>query len=172
MQKGGTVMADEVFMTIVQPRPLFVRATADEKEIPQIHVGAVCKITPTALPDTKLEAKIEKASTAPIAPGTFEVRAGVDVGNAAVFPGMTCSMKLTPYLKADAITVPSAYVFADDVDEDKMHVFVWRSEPGKFEKRSVTTGKKSGSKVEITAGLKAGDELAMVKPDSKELMDR
>jgi multidrug efflux pump subunit AcrA (membrane-fusion protein) len=172
MQKGGTVMADEVFMTIVQPRPLFVRATADEKEIPQIHVGAACKITPTALPDTKLEGKIEKASSAPIAPGTFEVRAGVDVGNAAVFPGMTCSMKLTPYLKSDAITAPNAYVFADDVDEDKMHVFVWRSDPGKFEKRSVTTGKKSGSKVEITAGLKAGDEIAMVKPDAKELMDR
>ena len=66
--RGGMIMSDEVVMTIVQPRPLFVRATADEKECQQITVGAACKVVPTASPDTKLAGKIEKVSAAPIAP--------------------------------------------------------------------------------------------------------
>jgi HlyD family secretion protein len=172
LQKGGMIMSDEVIMTIVQPRPLFVRATADERECQQVTAGAACKIVPTASPDTKLDGKIEKVSAAPIAPGNYEVRANVEVGKATIYPGMGCSVKLTPYVKEDAIVVPNGYVFADDLDEDKMHVFIWRSEPGKFEKKSVTTGKKSGGKVEITGGLKAGDEIAQSKPEAKDLLDR
>jgi HlyD family secretion protein len=172
MTKGGTIMTDEVVMTIVQPRPLFVRATADERESQQVTVGEACKIVPTAAPDTKLEGKIEKVSVAPIAPNMFEVRATVEIGKAHVYPGMGCIVRLTPYLKEDALVVPSTYVFADDLDEDKMHVYLWRAEPGKFEKRSVTIGKKAGLKVEITAGLKAGDEIAQSKPEAKELLDR
>lgn len=172
LQKGGNILSDEVFMTIVQPRPLFVRASADEKEYQQIAVSAATKIVPTALPDTKLDGKIEKVSTTPMAPGAFEVRSSVEVGDAKVYPGMGCTVKVSPYVRESAITVPTGLVFADDLNEDKMHVYIWRADAGKFAKVAVTVGKKAGGKSEITSGLKAGDEIAMTKPEAKDLMDR
>jgi multidrug efflux pump subunit AcrA (membrane-fusion protein) len=83
---------------------------------------------------------------------------------------MACTVKLSPYLKEKAIAVPAGTVFSDDLDEDKMHVYVFRADPGKFEKRSVVVGKKAGGKVEITSGLKAGDEIALSKPEAKDMI--
>ena len=48
LQKGGNIQPDEVFMTIVRPAPMTVRATVEEKDRAQISVGAACKVTPTA----------------------------------------------------------------------------------------------------------------------------
>lgn len=172
LQKGGMIQPDEVIMTIVQPRPLFVRASADEKECQQISAGMKCKIVPTAAPDTKLNGKIERVATTPTSPGSFDVRVSVDVGDAKVYPGMNCTVKLTPYLREDAIAVPSGCVFSDDLDEDKLHVYVFRADSSKFEKKSVTVGKKAGGKTEIVSGLGAGDEIALSKPEAKDLTDR
>ena len=33
LQRGGNLMPDEIIMTIVQPRPLFVRASVEEKDL-------------------------------------------------------------------------------------------------------------------------------------------
>lgn len=172
LQKGGIIQADEIVMTIVQPRPLFVRASADEKECQQISSGMNCKIVPTAAPDTKLDGKIERVSATPTSPGSFDVRASVDVGDAKVYPGMACTVKLTPYLREEAMAVPGSCVFSDELDEDKMYVYLYQAGPGKFEKKTVTVGKKSGGKTEIVSGLKAGDEIALTKPDAKDLADR
>jgi multidrug efflux pump subunit AcrA (membrane-fusion protein) len=171
LQKGGNILAEEVFMTIVQPRPLFVRATADEKEYPQIAVGAPTKIIPNSLPDTKLDGQIEKVTLTPISPGTFEVRSTVEVGDAKVFPGMGCTVKVTPYLRESVIAVPSSSVFADELNDDRLHVYVWRADASKFQKRSVTVGKKSGGKTEIIDGLKVGDEIAVTKPEAKDVKE-
>ena len=70
--KGRQHSADEVFMTIVRAGPVTVRATVDEKDRSLVAVGAACKVTPTALPDLKLAAKIERISRVPIG-GSFEV---------------------------------------------------------------------------------------------------
>lgn len=172
LQKGGIIQPDEVVMTIVQPRPLFVRASADEKEFQQIAPGMNCRIVPTAAPDTKLNGKVERVSTTPTSPGSFDVRTSVEVGEAKVYPGMGCTVKLTPYIREEAIAVPAGCVFSDDLDEDKLHVYVFRADGGKFEKKSVTVGRKSGGKTEILSGLKAGDEIALSKPEAKDLADR
>ncbi len=172
LQEGGMIQPDEVFMTIVQARPLFVRAAAEEKDYQLIAPGMPAKIVPTAAPDSRLPGKIERVSETPNTPGSFEVRSSVDVGDAKVFPGMGCTVKLTPYMKEDAISVPSGAVFSDDLDEDKHHVFLYRADPGKFEKKSVTIGKKASGKTEILSGLQPGDEIALSKPEAKDMMDR
>ena len=171
LQRGGMIQPDEVLMTIVQPRPLFIRASADERESQQISAGMACKVSPAATPDSKLEGKIDRVSATPITSGTFDVRASFEAGNAKLYPGMACTLKLTPYQRDDALVAPAGCIFSDDFDEDKMHVYVWRSDAGKFEKKSITIGKKSGSKVEVKNGVKAGDDLALTKPDAKELTD-
>src|SRR5262249_16575295 len=53
LQKGQQVMPEEVLMTVVQPRPLFVRATVEEKELDDVKAGASGKVVPTAFSDLK-----------------------------------------------------------------------------------------------------------------------
>ncbi len=161
LQKGGSISSEEVFMTIVQPRPLTVRATADEKEVGQIGAGTTCHVSPTAAPDTKLSGKIEKVGTVPVG-GSFEVRVTVDTGDAALMPGMTCTVKAVPYLREEALAVPAVAVFEDELHDGKHYVY--RAGANGPEKRPVVIGKRAGGRVEITGGLKAGDEILLAKP--------
>ena len=64
--------------------------------------------TPTGYPDLKLPVTLDDVSDIPTAPGSFDARLNVELDRKAkrLMPGMTCKVKLVPYLKKDAITVP------------------------------------------------------------------
>jgi multidrug efflux pump subunit AcrA (membrane-fusion protein) len=162
LQKGGSIQPDEVFMTIVRPGPATVRATVEEKDRALVSAGAACKVTPAALPDVKLAAKIDRVSRVPIG-GAFEVVVAFDVSpTEAVMPGMACSVKVVTYTNPQALTVPAVAVFDDEIDEDRHYVY--KAGSGSPEKRTVTVGKRSGGRAEITAGLEVGDEILLTKP--------
>jgi multidrug efflux pump subunit AcrA (membrane-fusion protein) len=165
LREGGTLTPDEVIMTVVSTRPLFVRATAEEKELHGLHAGLAGKVEPTGYPRLKLPARVTAVSAIPQAPGQFEVRLAVDVAQAAhaLMPGMACTAKLVTYHKQDALTVPAGAVFTDDGDEDAHYVYLARKE----EKRSVKVGETNEHKAEILGGLKAGDEILTSKPEGK-----
>jgi multidrug efflux pump subunit AcrA (membrane-fusion protein) len=166
LQPGGTVMPDEVFMTVVLPRPDFVRAQVEEKDLHLIHPGLKGKVTVTGFPDLKLPAEVTDVSALPLAGGNYEVKLHVDLGKeaAAVMPGMTCSAKLVPILKKDALLVPSSAVFADEADEDAHYVYL-AGKNAKGEKRAVKLGTATGGKTEILEGLSEGDEILLAKPE-------
>jgi RND family efflux transporter MFP subunit len=165
LQPRGTLSADDVVITVVKPRPLFVRATIDEKDLPLVRVGTKGKVTATADPGAKLPARVEKVSAIPVAAGQFEARIAVEVPKDAelLMPGMACKVKLVSYARANALTVPSGAVFSDDLDEDKHFVYLV-GKGVKAEKRLVTIGKTSGNKTEIVRGLSGGDEIWLEKP--------
>jgi multidrug efflux pump subunit AcrA (membrane-fusion protein) len=167
LQRGGIVMPSEVILTIVQPRPLFIRAVVEEKDVHWVRPDLKGKAVPVPYPDLKLAAKVGSVSAIPITPGNFEARIDVDAGvdSAAIMPGMACTVKLLPYVKADALTVPATAVFTDDLDEDKHFVYLPGKE-GKPEKRFVTVGHTSEGKTEIKGGLQEGDEVLQEKPAS------
>jgi multidrug resistance efflux pump len=166
LQPGGALMAEEVFMTIVKPRPIQVRAVIEEKDLEHVRAGLKGKAVAVALPDLKLPARVESVSAVPISAGNFDAKLSVELGpNArAIMPGMACSMKLVPYHKADALTIPASAVFTEDEDEGKHYVYV-AGKNGQQEKRDVKPGKKSGTKVEILEGLKEGEEVLRTKPE-------
>jgi HlyD family secretion protein len=161
LQKGGSVQADEVFMTIVRPRPLAVRASVEEKDLRFVTPGAGCKVVPAAFPDTRLDGKVEKVSPVPVG-GNFEVRVAVDANEPSVVPGMACTIKVVPYAREEALAVPAVAVFDDELNEDRHYVY--RLGANGPEKRPVTVGKRSGGRAEITSGLRAGDEILLAKP--------
>src|SRR5207248_8530036 len=116
----------EVLLTIVKARPIFVRATVDEKDLPLVKAGAKGKVVPTSDPDLKLPARVEKVSEVPVAAGTFEARIALDghADKVALMPGMACTVKLAPYAKSDVVVVPAGAVFADELDDDKHYVYL------------------------------------------------
>jgi multidrug resistance efflux pump len=165
LQRAGVLASDEVIMTIVKPRPLFVRATVEEKDLALVHAGVKGKVIPVALPDQKLAATVQQVSSVPLPGGTFDARLAVtlDKDTAALMPGMGCTVNLVPLARADALTVAAGAVFSDDEDQDKHYVYV-AGKGGKPQKRTVTIGKTAAGKTEILEGLHAGDEVFLEKP--------
>ena len=170
LHKGGVIAPDEVFITIVAPRPIGVRAIVDEKDLHALSQPRELKgvVTPAFDPDQRLPARLTAVLTVPREAGKFEAFIAVDIGEdkAAIKPGMACTVKFVPYRNDDALTIPSTAVFSDDSAEIITN-YVYLAKPerdGKFPKQWVKTGKTFGGKTEILEGLSQGDEILASKP--------
>src|SRR5207248_140908 len=106
LMRGGMVMPGDVFLTVVAPTPVVIRAEVEEKELPGLKPGATGKVTPTADPEKKLSAKLARIAPAP-QNGKFEVRVELDGdGPAGLVPGMSGSVRFVTARKENALTVP------------------------------------------------------------------
>jgi len=168
LRPGGEITSGEVFMTVVEPRPIFVRATVDEKNLHWVKPGLEAVVQPAGYPDLKLDATVSEVDSVPSSAGKFEAKLKLKlVGDAdEIMPGMTCTAKLVPYVRRAALVVPASAVFADEIDSEKRHVYL-AAESGKPKKQAVVVGQKSGDKVEILEGLEDGDEILAQKPEEK-----
>lgn len=168
LQPGGRIVAREVFITVVEAQPLFVRVDFQEDHLHHLRAGLDGKASPTGHPKIQISAEIESISAVPVESGKFEAKVSVRAGQHAskLMPGMNCKAKFTPYLKKDALVVPSAAVFPDEIDDEKFFVFVLK-EGGEHEKRVVEIGEKYQDKTEILSGLKEGDVIFLQNPEKQ-----
>jgi HlyD family secretion protein len=152
-------------MTIVDSRPLFVRADLSEGDLRRVKKGLKGKAKSKALPDLKLEANVREVSTAPVAPGKFDLVVDVPLPKDAdaILPGMSCKLEFVVYENKDALVVPVSAVFSEEDDEDAKYVYLHRKGK-KPKKQSVKVGKKSGDKWEILEGIRSGKEILAEKP--------
>jgi len=150
----GKLLADEVFMTIVNPKSLFVRISVPEKDFGLLSAGQTGLAAATAYPQQSLAIKLDKFSKIPTASGQFDARLVLPEGAGSVVAGMTCNITLRAYENLKAITVPSSAVSKEGGKE-----FVHVKEGDAKKKRMVVTGKSHGGKVEILKGLAAGETV-------------
>ncbi len=168
MRKGGRISADEVFITIVDPDSLVVRASVPEKDLWQIKRGLLGSIAPTADGDQRLPASLDAFNTTPNAEGKFSVTLLADTAQMpkdypAPAAGMNCKVKLTAYEKDNALTLSLKALQTDKNDEDQYYVWL----PGKDDKpvrKNVKVGRKNSDMVEILEGLAAGDKVLKEGP--------
>ena len=168
---GGVVIEKAVTQgEIVNPeRTLFVVADLStlwlvidvyEKDIARIRIGAGVKVSVTAFPDQIFGGKVsyitdvvdEKTRTA-------KARVTIDNSGALLKPGMFATI-LTEARSGGTerlIAVPEEAV---QMDGTKRYVFVQVS-PDKFKRRDIETGRTLGKRLEITAGLRAGEAVAV-----------
>ncbi len=171
LQRGGSILNEEVVLTIVQPQDLFVRATVEEADVHHFRPGLSAKVALTARPDLKLTAKVTSVSGVPISPGSFEVQLALEPRageSAALLPSLACAARFVPYLNEKALTVPVASLVDDELSDDARYVYVVGKDR-KPEKRTVTVGKKNDKKAEILTGLREGDEVLLEKPSDGSL---
>jgi multidrug efflux pump subunit AcrA (membrane-fusion protein) len=162
---NGTVSPDEVFLTVVKPRPVVVHLTIEEKDVHLLKPGSEGKAKLLFDPERKLPARVTKVASVPASPGKFDAQVVLEMGagDAKLMPGMACSVKFVPYFKKEAIAVPSTAVH----EEDDKHVVYVVGKKGKQEKRDVTPGRSDGEHTEILAGLQEGEEILMERPSQK-----
>jgi len=168
LRPHGSVQANQVVMTVVEPRPMFVRAAAAEERLHYLRPGLKGTATPVGYPDQKLAVTVDRVSDVPASPGSFDARLKVALDKKAkgLMPGMACKVKLVPYLKKDALTVPPKAVMTDELDEQKHYVYVPEKD-GKPQKRPVTLGEKTDKQVEILKGLAEGDKVLLEAPQEE-----
>src|SRR5690606_23364244 len=114
---------------------------------------------PTAFPEQKLPVTMTRVAAIPGGSTKFDALAGIELeGDSALVPGMTCKVKLVPYEKENAITIPEKALFHEEGDPDNTYVSI-AGDGDKPTKRPVTAGKKHADKVEILKGLEEGEKI-------------
>lgn len=165
LQTGGAISPNDVFMTIVQPSGLWLRGSADEKDIASLRIGLAGTATPAAFEDVKAPIQLAELSSIPVASGKYDVKFDVlsSPDLERLVAGMNAKAKLVTYRNETAVKVPASAVFSDDATPDAKYVLI-QTEPGKHEKRTVSVGRKSGDTLEITSGLNGDETLLAAKP--------
>ena len=92
-----------------------------ESQVQRVRAGQQVYVDPVGFVGRKLTAIVQKVATVPMGNSGFDCHMTVatDALNSAIVPGMNCELKLVPYKKTDALTVPSKAVFTDDFDPSK-----------------------------------------------------
>jgi HlyD family secretion protein len=165
LQPGGTIAPKLVFMTVVSPDAVRVRALVSEKDLFQVRAGLIGKGTATAFPDAKFNLRVDSVGRIPSDPGQFDcVIDLVDAPVDSVAAGMACKISLVTYDQPKALSVPAASVFSD-TGEDEQYVFVVDGDA--HARRTVKTGRANDDRIEIVEGLKAGDAILVKKPEGE-----
>lgn len=169
LRPHGTVHPNQVVMTVVSPRPMRIRATIPEKYLHDLRPGLKGTAVPTGYPDLDLPVEVDRIGDIPIAPEKFDgwLKVHLKGKSKLLMPGMTCKIKLVPYLKRDAILVPPKVIVADELDDRKRSVQVL-GEDGKPKTRPVTVGRRTDKQVEILKGLKEGEKVVLEPSKGKE----
>ena len=179
-----------VLFTVADVSRMIVKAGVNEVDIGKITVGMPVKVTLDAYPKVAFHGKIDRIAPAVRLDDkvrVFDVEIRLDAQGRELRSGMTANIEVLGERKAKVLTVPVESVFKRD---DQEVVFVKKtidpkvfaeqakqkktSEQQKqaekdawkqfFDKRVVTTGLADNAKVEILAGLKAGEEVALEDP--------
>jgi multidrug efflux pump subunit AcrA (membrane-fusion protein) len=165
LRQGGVIQPNQVFMTLVPSGTLFVRASLGEDQLYKLAKGNTGTVSPTGYPDLKWDADVEEIGLVPAMPGVFDLRLSVSPDKPAkqIQPGMSCKIKLAPYAKSDAITVPPKTVFSEPDDENEKFVYLL-DKNNKSEKHPVKIGKQNDKQIEIRKGLSEGDKILLDAP--------
>ena len=117
LRRGATIMPNDVFMTVVQTRPLTIRTTVPESQLQRVRAGLQAVVQPVGFAGLKLSAVVQRVGAIPMGSSGFDCQLTVagDGLNSAIVPGMNCEMKMIPYKKTDALTVPPKAVFTEDL---------------------------------------------------------
>ncbi len=160
LKEDGTVQPKQVFMTIVDPASLKVRASMAEANLFEIASECAVSAKPTGYPSTRLSGRVSEVTIAPSLDGRYVFMTDLDAGDDQVLPGMTCQLRVVVADKSETLLVEASAVFTDE-DEDERYVWLAGDEPVK---KVVEVGFEKDGKLEIVSGLEAGDELLAEAP--------
>lgn len=156
---GGKLMMREVVMTVVDPAKARVLLALTEEQLKDLAEGQRGLCQAKWRPDFQFEARLESILCAPYSDKTFDAVLSIQqtADSPALLPGMSADAEITVYEKPDALLVPKAAV----KHEGKRDLVILKD--GRTV--SVKTGRSEGDRVEILAGLEAGNEIRVPKPE-------
>lgn len=156
VEPGSMAQPGRVLLSLAAQGSLRIDAGLDEKNLRLLTPGMAARAVADAYPGQPFDAKLTYIAPA-VDPqrGTVEVRLAVPNPPAFLRPDMTVSVELVGGTKPDALVLPSGAVR----DADREAPWVLALQDGRAVRVPVTLGLRGIGAVEITAGLKAGDQV-------------
>lgn len=154
---GETVERSTPLLQIENLSTVLVVANVAERDISRVRMGSLVTVTVPAYPQESFAGRVESlASRVDEKTRTLAVRCRVANRNGYLRPEMFASVLLPVGQTRRAVGIPVSAVV---MDGETVVVFVAKTEPGEYEKRTVIRGDEQGATVEITAGLKPGETV-------------
>ncbi len=149
VEAGDDIKPDQTVMTFYRPGGMQVVVDLPEKDRFRLQQDAVVKVTPSALPDEVVEAKITRISPLAVQKGparVFQVTLELPEVDPRVAPGFSAKAEL-PVAGESRPMVPAAYV-----KEGKLRV----KQGDEIRTVDVKTGKTEGELIQVVEGIEAG----------------
>jgi membrane fusion protein, multidrug efflux system len=155
---GAYVEAPTMVFRVVDNRQLELESPVPSAQLRQIRSGQKVTFHVNSYPDAAFEGRvIEVGPAVDTQTRSAKVRVLVDNGRGRLKTGMFGEGEILTGVQRHAIVVPAAAVYR--VDETSAGSYVFVMENGKAVRRNVRIGRETDSKLEITEGLKSGDQL-------------
>ncbi len=154
-EPGSMAQPGRVLLSLAAQGGLRIDAGVDEKNLHLLTIGMAAKAVADAYPGQPFDAQLTFISPAvdPLR-GTVEVRLAVLNHPAFLRPDMTVSVEMVGGSKPDALVLPSGAVR----DADREASWVLLLQEGRAVRVPVKLGLRGVGAIEITSGLKVGDE--------------
>lgn len=162
-EPGETVAAGTPILVVASTgRGWVLRAGVPDRLAVQLRKGDPARVVINAWPELELPGRIlEIAAASDNATGTLAVEVGFDSTGIAPRSGMVGRALLHPRAgtatNAGQLVIPVGAIL--EGDGQRAHVFVLDGDKQTVRRADITTGWLAGSKVTVTDGLKAGDQV-------------
>jgi len=163
---GTMNFSGTVILTVSDLSEIITEVQVDEADFPRLKMGQKTTVIIDALGGKKYDGKVIEigASAHTSLTGTqtnirqFTVKISIDKPDADLKPGMTTRVKLYADERTDVLRVPIGAV-KSELKEGEQVYYCLLDEKGKVKKNIVTTGLSDDLFMEVTSGLKEGDEV-------------
>ena len=156
---GGVIeSADSALFVVEDLDSLILRVNVPERELARLAVGQLAELSFDAVPGRSFAGKIALVSPyVDATTATFGVRIRVTETGGLLRPGMFARVAIIYERKLDALQIPRTALLDGD---GPPKVFVVKD--GKAVERPVQLGLSNGAYVEVTTGLKDGEQVVIV----------
>ena len=173
VDKNSLVVDNTIMVKIANLNNLIVNANIEEYDAPQIKLGQTVTMTSDGLEGKTYTGKFTKISTSASDASTnsgtetvVPIEISVDNPDGVLKPGFNLDLEIMVVDKNDVLTVSTNAVAKDGKENTQ---YVYKVENDKLVKTTVETGDEGDSTVEITSGLKDGDQI--ISSNSEEIKD-
>lgn len=155
---GNTIQPNTVVFKVTDLKPLLAYVHAPERELRLLAVGQPTQISVDALPEQQFRGRIARVS--PVvdpATGTFKITVEINDPSAKLKPGMFARVGVIYERRANALQIPRTAI----VDNDgQATIFIVNK--NKAEQRDIKTGLANAGFIEVTEGVKTGEQVVVV----------
>ena len=151
---GGFASSAAPAYVVMDLSVIKVEVGVSEQVLNMINIGDKVDVTMTAVSDLPLEGVVSTVSPAAGQTGMYTVKIELDNKDGIIKSGMMAEVNFTAAKSEDTIVLPRNAVI---VKEDETYVYVVENNVAK--KVLVEVGIEAGESIEITKGLKDGDEV-------------
>jgi RND family efflux transporter MFP subunit len=162
---AASVNSGTILMTFADLSQLLIESHVNQVDAPRLTRGQEVEVNMSDSNEAPVKARIEFIAPLAVVKNNikgFQVKALIEDTEGRLKPGMSVSMNVPIGSARQAVSVPVSAVFK----ERKQNVVYVRKADGLTEKRKVTVGVNNLSYVEIKSGLKEGEEIFLVEPNS------